>query len=308
MDAMAQSPVPASDAQPLADAGRVPPVEVCPPRRQTLAVVLASPHSGDAYPEDFVANSRLDRLTLRRSEDAYVHDLFGGGPRLGAPLLRATFPRAYVDVNREPYELDPTMFDGPLPRHANTRSPRVAAGLGTIARMVANGADIYRHKLPVAEVDKRIENYYRPYHQALRALVEETRRHFGYCILIDCHSMPSGTTGNGHAEPPGGGADFVLGDCHGASCAPAVTETVRTLLADLGYRVVRNAPYAGGYTTRHYGQPKEGVHALQIEINRRLYMDEATYARRPGFETLKTVMDRVVTALGTLPSVHFQIR
>lgn len=301
MDALVRSP---SSAAPQAPPSHTftRPLEVIAPARQTLPIVLASPHSGSFYPDDFVAGSRLDAHSLRRSEDAYVHDLCAGGPDLGAPLLHALFPRAYLDPNREAYELDPSMFDGPLPNHCNVRSPRVAAGLGTIARMVASGADIYRAKLPVAEAEKRIETCYRPYHRALRDLVEGTLERFGYCILVDCHSMPSGSAGHGSMEPPGGGSDFVLGDLHGHSCAPAVTETARRVLTDLGYRVARNAPYAGGYTTRHYGRPKERVHALQIEINRRLYMDEATFARLPGFAAIAAALNAVIGALGALPA------
>lgn len=301
MDALARSPSPAAPPAPPTHTFTEP-LKVLAPVRQTLPLVLASPHSGSFYPDDFVASSRLDPHSLRRSEDAYVHDLCAGGPDLGVPLLHALFPRAYLDPNREAYELDPAMFDGPLPHHCNVRSPRVAAGLGTIARMVASGADIYRGKLPVAEAEKRIETCYRPYHDALGALVEATRARFGYCILLDCHSMPSGSASDGHAEPPGGGADFVLGDLHGVACAPVVTETARRVLSDLGYRVARNAPYAGGYTTRHYGRPKEHLHALQIEINRRLYMDEATFARLPGFATIAAALNAVMAALGALPA------
>lgn len=305
MDALARSPSP--DAVPQAPTEQIsaPPLEVVAPSRQTLPLVLSSPHSGSIYPADFVASSRLDAHSLRRSEDAHVHELFAGGPTLGAPLLHALFPRAYLDPNREAYELDPMMFDGPLPHHANVRSPRVVAGLGTIARMVANGADIYRGKLPVAEAEYRIATCYRPFHHALRSLIDATRDQFGFCILVDCHSMPSGISGHGVIEPPGGGADFVLGDCHGVSCAPAVIETARTVLTDRGFRVARNAPYAGGYTTRHYGRPAERVHALQIEINRRLYMDEATFAHLPAFAKIADTMTQVVAALGALTQADF---
>jgi len=286
-----------------------PPVEVWLPEVQTLPLVLASPHSGDHYPERFVAASSLDRLALRRSEDCHVHELFGCAPRLGAPLMRATFPRAYLDPNREPYELDPMMFDGPLPRHCNTCSPRVRAGLGTIARVVASGAEIYRRPLPVAEAERRIETLYRPYHATLRDLIERTRHAFGRCILIDCHSMPSGrATAEEWAEgvvaesgSPEMAADVVLGDCHSVSCARVVVATAQTALERAGLRVLRNAPYAGGYTTRHYGRPREGVHALQIEINRRLYMDERTYERLPGFAAVAAAMEQVVRALADIP-------
>ena len=269
------------------------------PSEQSRPLVFASPHSGRDYPPDFVAASRLDPLGLRRSEDSFVDELFASAPAHGAPLLAARFPRAFCDPNREPYELDPSMFSGPLPPQANSRSPRVAAGLGTIARVVASGADIYRDKLPVAEIERRVAGYYRPYHDRLRALVEATRRRFGWSLLVDCHSMPS-VGGPLDRDPGLSRVDVVLGDCYGASCAPVVTHTAEAEFARLGYRVVRNTPYAGGFTTRHFGQPRHGSHALQIEINRGLYMEEATHAKTAGFARLAADIDRVVAALAEL--------
>lgn len=273
------------------------PYEVLAPERQTLPLVFASPHSGDRYPSDFVAASRLDALALRRSEDSFVDELFEAAPRHGAPLIRALFPRAFVDANREPYELDPGMFDDELPAYANTRSPRVAAGLGTIARVVANGADIYRGKLSFAEALHRLHRCYWPYHSALGDLIQRTRAAFGYCVLVDCHSMPSvgGPMDNdaGHRR-----VDFVLGDCHGTSCARAVIEVAERALMACGYHVARNTPYSGGYVTRHYGRPVERVHGLQIEINRALYMDEARIARTPAMAKLIDDLARVIAALG----------
>lgn len=243
-----------------------------------MPVVFASPHSGADYSESFVASSRLDRLTLRRSEDCFVDEIFAGVVGEGAPLLRALFPRAFIDANREPFELDPGMFEDVLPEYANTRSPRIAAGLGTIARVVANGEDIYQKRLTFAEALWRVETFYRPYHAALRGLSEETRQHFGFTVLIDCHSMPS--VGGPMDEDAGRRRyDIVLGDCHGTTCAPSLMELVERFLARCGYEVARNNPYAGGFTTRHYGAPTAGVHALQIEINRALYMDEVTIER-----------------------------
>jgi N-formylglutamate amidohydrolase len=275
-------------------------LEIEEPRHQRLAMVFASPHSGRAYPEDFVAASALDPLSLRRSEDAFVDDLFAAAPALGAPLLKALFPRALLDPNREAWELDPAMFEEPLPHFVNTDSPRVAAGLGTIAKVVASGAEIYRHKLPFAEARRRVERFYEPYHAALAALVARTKARFGHCILIDCHSMPSM---GGPADTDGGTprVDFVLGDCFGNSCGPTVTATVERALDNLGYRTVRNLPYSGGHTTRHYGKPVEGVHALQIEINRRIYMDESTHKKRAGFTRLQDHLGAVIRALAALP-------
>ncbi len=275
------------------------PHEVVAPERQTLPLVFASPHSGTRYPQDFVAGSRLDRLTLRRSEDSFVDEIFGAAPGLGAPLIRAHFPRAYIDPNREPFELDPAMFEDSLPAYANTRSPRVAAGLGTIAKMVANGAYIYRNKLTFREALERIQNCYWPYHAALRELVEETRGRFGFCMLIDCHSMPS-VGGPADRDPGARRVDFVLGDCHGTSCAPVVIETAAAALRELGYHVALNSPYSGGFVTRHYGRPAESTHTLQIEINRALYMDEDAVQRGDFLPQLSREMNGVIAALGRI--------
>src|SRR5579859_164999 len=269
------------------------------PAEQVLPMVLASPHSGRDYPADFVAQSALDPSTLRRSEDSFVDELFAGAPRKGAPLLCALFPRAFLDVNRDAYELDPTMFDGPLPDWVLTDTPRVAAGLGTIARQVATGADIYRGKLSFAEAERRIEMLYHPYHRTLQDLVERTRERFDQCLLLDCHSMPS-IGGPGDHDDGTERVDFVLGDCYGRSCHPAVTDTVERYLHGCGYCVVRNIPYAGGYTTRHYGSPRRRSHALQIEINRRLYMQEATHEKHDGFARLQSELDGLIDTLAGL--------
>lgn len=270
-------------------------VEVRQPARLTAAAVFASPHSGAEYPPDFVRASKLGPTELRRSEDAFVDELFGAAPRLGAPLLRALFPRAYVDPNREAWELDPAMFAGPLPEYVNTASLRVRAGLGTIARFVATGAEIYRDKLEFGEVRQRIEQLYTPYHRTLAATLDETFSRFGRVLLIDCHSMPSI---GGPMERDAGRrrVDFVLGDCHGASASPLVMEAIATQLKQAGFVVARNDPYAGGFTTRHYGRPADGRHAFQIEINRALYMDEHTITRRPDFL-------RIVAAMTALQEV-----
>jgi N-formylglutamate amidohydrolase len=259
-------------------------------------MVFASPHSGREYPHDLLAASRLDASGLRRSEDCFVDELFGMVPDLGAPLVKALYPRAYLDPNREPYELDPAMFAEPLPAYVNVTSARVAAGLGTIARIVANGAEIYARKLSFAEAEKRVQTLYRPYHAAVRRLVEETVARFGYCLLVDCHSMPSGGGDPNRPPPP----DIVLGDCFGISCARVLTAVAEEHLAAAGYSITRNAPYAGGFTTRHYGRPEQGVHAMQIEINRRLYMDEATFTRRQAMASLREDLTGLVEALAAI--------
>ena len=271
-----------------------PPLDLRRPAVRLLPLVVASPHSGSDYPADFVAASRLDPLTLRRSEDAFVDEIFGAAPLLGAPLIAARFPRAYLDVNREAYELDPAMFADALPDYVNARSPRVRMGLGTIARIVASGEEIYDGKLCFAEAEARIETLYRPYHAALADLVEETAADFGLCLVVDCHSMPSGAHGAAGREA----ADIVLGDCHGAACAPRIVETARRYLTGRGFVVALNAPYAGGFTTGHYGRPRQGRHALQIEINRAIYMDERSYRRRPAFARLSEDMAGLIARLG----------
>jgi len=255
------------------------------PNPQTLPFVFASPHSGDDYSDEFLAQSRLDATAIRRSEDCFVHELFQDAPRLGAPLIRARFPRAYLDPNREPYELDPTMFKGSLPSFVNSRSARVSVGLGTIARVVSNGAEIYRKKLDFREVEQRIDRLYFPYHAMIKQLLVATRAQFGAVVLVDCHSMPSmgsaveGDTGRRRC-------DFVLGDRFGTSCDPAIVDLLERRLNDLGYSVARNDPYAGGFVTQNYGRPGAGIHAVQIEINRGLYMDEATISRAPKMAAL----------------------
>jgi N-formylglutamate amidohydrolase len=276
-------------------------LDIKSPVRQRAPVIFASPHSGHLYPAEFLAQSALDPQMLRRSEDSFVDELFEAAPRFGAPLLRALLPRAYVDVNREPYELDPAMFTDPLPAFVNQQSPRVGAGLGTIARVVATGSEIYRAKLTFAEAERRIEGIYRPYHAALERLVASTRAEFGCCLIIDCHSMPSiggpNDTDAGYAR-----VDAVLGDCYGTTCAPDVVDAVERLLAGFDYRVVRNTPYAGGFTTRHYGNPAEGRHTLQIEVNRRLYMNETTHRKLPGFDPLKEHLTHLIAMLTALPA------
>ncbi|GAB6844939.1 N-formylglutamate amidohydrolase [Methylorubrum rhodinum] len=266
-----------------------PPFDVDEPATHAVPFVFNAPHSGAHYPPAFLAASRLDALTLRRSEDAHVDRLFAAVVGLGAPLMRANFPRAYLDLNREPYELDPRMFTGRLPAYANTRSMRVAGGLGTVPRIVADGQEIYRERLPVEEAVTRIETLYKPYHRTLRGLVQRTARTFGKAILIDCHSMPSSSLGRDEAAQ----ADFVLGDRFGTSCAPTLTESVEVRLRALGYRVVRNKPYAGGFITEHYGEPGLGRHALQIEINRALYMNEQSLALTAGFAPLSRHLAQV---------------
>ncbi len=270
------------------------PFEILEPPSLSTPLVLSSPHSGCVYPADFLALSRLNPQALRRSEDAYVDELFAPAAALGAPLLRAHFPRAFLDANREPYELDPRMFDGKLPSFANTRSLRVAGGLGTIARVVGESQDIYASRLPVEEALRRIEGLYKPYHHALRGLMRRAARTFGMALLLDCHSMPSWTGGTSAQRVE---ADMILGDRYGSSCNGRIVDLVESELRRLGYHVLRNKPYAGGFITEHYGSPGAGFHALQIEINRALYMDEQTLEKKPAFAQLASDLRQVTDAV-----------
>src|SRR5271156_3757050 len=256
-----------------------PPFEAIEPEECRGALLFNSPHSGRVYPQAFLLASRLDLTTLRRSEDSFVGELIEGVVGRGHPVMRAHFPRCYVDVNREPYELDPRMFDGRLPSFANTRSMRVAGGLGTVARVVGDAQEIYDQRISVSEALRRIDRLYKPYHRTLRRLFTKLHRDFGAAILVDCHSMPS-TTGGRDERPR---ADVVIGDRYGTSCVGVVAETVEQALREFGYAVSRNKPYAGGFITEHYGNPASGLHTIQLELNRAIYMDERRRERSAGF-------------------------
>jgi N-formylglutamate amidohydrolase len=257
----------------------VTPFEIFEPATLATPLIFNSPHSGRVYPKSFLGCSRLDALTLRRSEDAFVDELFAPCIAIGAPLMRANFPRAFLDVNREPFELDPLMFEGRLPTFANTRSLRVAGGLGTIPRVVGEAQEIYKGRIAVADAMARIATLYKPYHQALRDLIERAAGAFGLAVLLDCHSMPSSVA-------DGAAPDFVIGDRYGASAASWVVDTVENALRHSGYSVRRNKPYAGGFITEHYGAPGAARHVVQIEINRALYMDERAMAKSDRWRDL----------------------
>jgi N-formylglutamate amidohydrolase len=263
------------------------PVEVLRPCVTAGPFVFASPHSGRIYCEAFVRASRLDALSLRKSEDAFVDELFACAPAWGAPLIAARFPRAFVDPNRGPGEIDAAMFEGPLSVPVGGRSPRVIAGLGVIPRVVRDGLEIYRARLPAGEAAFRLDRFYRPYHAALEALIAEAKAAYGIAILVDCHSMP----------PPSRATDVVIGDCYGESASAELTQTVQRALVELGFTVTRNAPYAGGYTTTLYGRPRQGVHAIQIEISRSLYLDEARIDKTEAFADCRARLGRFVERL-----------
>jgi len=247
-----------------------PPFEIVEPVECRAPIIFNSPHSGSVYPDAFLNVSRIDLTTLRRSEDSFMDELIGGLSGCGFPVVRVNFPRSYVDVNREPYELDPRMFSGRLPSFANTRSMRVAGGLGTIPRVVGDGQEIYRERLSVDDALSRIETLYKPYHRALRRLINKVHQAFGTVVVVDCHSMPS--IGMSRDEPRR--PDVVIGDRYGTSCAPLLADRVEEIMGRLGYSVGRNKPYAGGFITEHYGNPASGLHTIQLELNRAVYMDE----------------------------------
>jgi N-formylglutamate amidohydrolase len=295
------------DADSSGEAEFDPPFDIIEPDALTTCLVLSSPHSGQVYPRRFLASTRLDAIALRRSEDAFVDELVIGAVAAGMPLLRARFPRAYLDPNREPYELDPKMFEGRLPPYVNSRSLRVAGGLGTIARVVGESQEIYAKRLTVEEGIRRIDCLYKPYHAALRRLLDRAVQRFGRTLLVDCHSMPSCQTLLQSGSSPRDSrfkADFVIGDRYGTSCARALADLAHEVLGGLGYAVERNKPYAGGFITEHYGHPASGRHALQIEVNRALYMDERAIAPNSQFplvaEHLASVLRRLAGLMGDL--------
>ena len=281
------------------DAELAPPFTVQRPDRLEIPFVFNSPHSGRIYPSKFLQASRLDALTLRKSEDSYVEELFSDAPSFGAPLMHAHFPRAYLDVNREPYELDPALITEDLPGYANTQSIRVVGGLGTIARIVTESEEIYSKPLPLDDALERINRLYKPYHAMLAELMMECRRTFGIAVLIDCHSMPSNPASEVGSRP-----DFVLGDRFSTACDNELTRVAAQRLSDLGYVVALNKPYAGGFITEHYGRPADGFHSLQVEVNRGLYMNEENFSKSENFHAIRShLADLIETMVDYTPNL-----
>ncbi|MCP4932622.1 MAG: N-formylglutamate amidohydrolase [bacterium] len=270
------------------------------PAREASPFIFSSPHSGQIYPAAFLQSSKLTSTQLRSSEDAYVNDLFAHVADQGAHFIHALVPRAYLDLNRHPHELDPKLFARPLPDFAMHDSIKVKSGLGVIARFVSEGREIYTNKLDLDDAQTRINRLYFPYHNALRALIAHTQTSHQHAILIDCHSMPSGNLPDFQDIPP----DFVLGNQFNKSCDYELTQLVRAQLQSMGYHVNVNKPYAGGYVTKEYGKPQNGVHVLQIEINRRLYLNERTLEKTRGFEelcaNLQILTNKLITSLPDL--------
>ncbi|MBC7577782.1 MAG: N-formylglutamate amidohydrolase [Tardiphaga sp.] len=274
-----------------------PPFEIVEPAQWRAPIIFNSPHSGSVYPAEFLSASRIDVVALRRSEDSFMDELIVGLSDRGFPVMRVHFPRSYVDVNREPYELDPRMFTGRLPSFANTRSMRVAGGLGTIPRVVGDGQEIYRERLDVDDALARIETLYKPYHRGLRRLINKAHQAFGTAIVVDCHSMPSIGISRDEPRRP----DVVIGDRYGTSCAGVLVEVVESTFGRLGYSLGRNKPYAGGFITEHYGNPASGLHAVQIELNRAIYMDERRRERTARFDQIAADFTVLADALAAVP-------
>ncbi|NRB34836.1 MAG: N-formylglutamate amidohydrolase [Rhodobacteraceae bacterium] len=265
------------------------------PDRVTTCVIFASPHSGRDYPRGFLRQSQLDRKIIRSSEDAWVDRLFGTAPEHGAPLLVETAPRAYVDLNRSAEELDPAVVEGARkPGH----NPRVASGLGVIPRVVAGGRPIYRGKISMIEAQRRLNQVWYPYHDTLWGLMRDAQAQFGRSILIDCHSMPREAlegAARGRKRP-----DIVLGDRFGASAGLEIVDAIESVFASEGFEVARNTPFAGAYVTQTYGRPSRHQHAIQVEIDRSLYMNEATLQPLDGFDALRARLGRVMSKIADL--------
>lgn len=277
----------ASARDPVLESLKAEPTRIVRPARHSVPFVFASPHSGRLYPPSFVERSRLNSTSLRRSEDAFVDELFASVVENGAPLMLARFPRAFLDANRAPAELDAGMFEGTLPFQIDRGSPRVQAGLGIIPRVVREGVEIYRQKLSARDAEERIRHFYRPYHAQLERILTQTRARFGLAIVVDCHSMPSAA-----AAP-----DIVLGDRLGLAASPQLTYAAECAFAAQGFRVARNTPYAGGHTVQLYGRPDTATHALQIELNRALYLDEERVERKASFAEIRYRVGRALRDL-----------
>lgn len=263
------------------------------PARPLTPAVFSSPHSGSVYPAEFLAASALDPLTLRSSEDAFVDDLFSAAPAFGAPLLSARVPRAWIDLNRAPDELDPALIEGVA---RTPHNPRISSGLGVVPRVVANGRAIYRTRLPRAEAEARLARAWHPYHAALRRLIDDAHARFGEAVVIDCHSMPHEAI-EAHARPGLPRPDVVLGDRFGAAAGRDVIDRIEGAFLAAGLRVARNAPFAGAYIAQAYGRPSRGHHVVQVEIDRALYMDEARVERLPDFAAFRALVTGVVAEI-----------
>jgi N-formylglutamate deformylase len=263
------------------------------PAGAPLPLVLDSPHSGTRYPADF--DHLPPRAVVRRAEDTHVETLFACAPGTGATLVEALFPRAYIDPNRHPSDMDPGVLEEPWPEPV-VRSRKTELGIGLVWRLAQGGVPMYARPLSVADVERRIALYYEPYHAAVAAALDERYRRFGVVWHLNCHSMPA--VGDVMSDDPGRErAEFVLGDREGTTCEPEFTAFVAATLSAMGYEVAINDPYKGVELVRKHGRPAERRHSLQIEINRRLYMDEVSLARTAGFNALQEDLVRLMEAL-----------
>ena len=272
--------------------------EIALPEARTTSVVFASPHSGRLYPAAFLERASLDECEIRSSEDAFVDELYASAPRAGAPLIAARYPRAYIDLNRSADELDPALIEGIGRRGHN---PRIASGLGVVPRVVAGGRMIYRGKITRAEARDRIDTIWRPYHERLRQLLDESHAAFGEAILVDCHSMPhEALEALGGAATGPGRPEVVLGDRYGAAAHPDLVDRIEQIFTAAGLKVARNMPFAGAYVVQTYGRPARGRHAVQIELDRALYMDETRIAPNANYPAMQALMDRVVAEIAAI--------
>lgn len=273
-----------------------PPFKTILPPRDLSCVVFASPHSGSEYPVSMMEKTVLSAKMVRSSEDAFVDQLFECAPDFGARFIKACVPRAFVDLNRSADELDPALIDG-IRRQGH--NPRVASGLGVIPRVVANGRAIYRGKLTTREVQDRLDRYWHPYHDRLRALMDASFQHHGQAVLVDCHSMPheavESIARSGARRP-----DIVLGDRFGAAAAGSVVDRIEAAFVNQGFVVARNAPFAGAYITQAYGRPAGGRHAVQVELDRALYMDEARIVPNANFEAVRAAIRAAVAEIARI--------
>ncbi len=270
--------------------------DVSYPEHLTSCVVFASPHSGRAYLPAFLRQSVLDSHLIRSSEDAFVDKLFASAPQFGAAFIKARVPRAFVDLNRSSDELDPALVEGISQQGHN---PRIASGLGVIPRVVAGGRCIYRGKLSRSEVAQRLAEYWHPYHAQLQHLLEQAHQYHGQAVLIDCHSMPheamDGVAKQGMKRP-----EIVLGDRFGAAASGDVVDRVEAAFAAAGFAVARNTPFAGAYITQAYGRPSRRQHAIQIEIDRALYMDEGRIELSSQFAQTRARLRGVIAEIAMI--------
>ena len=275
--------------------------EIIVPEKVTSPLVISSPHSGNYYPPYFFKMTNLSINELRSSEDCYIDEIFSTSSKIGAPLIKAIYSRTYIDLNREPYELDPTMFEKTLPSYINDTSNRVLSGIGTIAKYSGNQKKIYKNKLDFNEIKNRINMVYYPYHQNLKKLINNAIDKFGFCLLLDCHSMPSVGLPLNYQQKK---IDITLGDLNGASCSEIIIKNINYDFKSIGLNTTFNNPYAGGFITKNYGKPLDGVHVVQIEVNREIYVDELSFEKKPSFSNVKKMMNIMLENLSHFVKIN----